>query len=124
MGNSSWSNDAYRHLKANYSNKSTAQVFGSRSIDKDMCPRGVKFRESRDSAAHPESLAIGVFLDETGSMGAIPEMLVRHKLGHLMNTLIDHGVPDASVLFGGIGDQYSDRSPLQVGQFESGTNEL
>lgn len=124
MGHSSWSNDAYRHLKANYSNKSTAQVFGNRSIDKDMSPRGVQFRESRDSAAHPESLAIGVFLDETGSMGSIPDMLVRHKLGNLMNTLIDHGIPDASVLFGGIGDQYSDNSPLQVGQFESGTDEL
>lgn len=124
MGHSSWSNDAYRHLKANYSNKSTAQVFGNRCIDKDMSPRGVQFRESRDSAAHPESLAIGVFLDETGSMGSIPDMLVRHKLGNLMNTLIDHGIPDASVLFGGIGDQYSDNSPLQVGQFESGTDEL
>jgi hypothetical protein len=124
MGHSSWSNDAYNHLKANYSTKSTAQVFGNRSIDKDMSPRGVQFRESRDSVEHPESLAVGVFLDETGSMGSIPEMLVRHKLGNLMNTLIDHGVPDAHVLFGGIGDQYSDRSPLQVGQFESGTDEL
>lgn len=124
MGHSSWSNDAYKHLRHNYSNKSTAQVFANRSIDKDMSPRGVQFRESRDSAEHPESLAIGVFLDETGSMGSIPEMLVRHKLGNLMNTLIDHGVPDAHVLFGGIGDQYSDNSPLQVGQFESGTDEL
>lgn len=124
MGNSRWSNDAYNHLKADYSKKSTAQVFGNRSIDKDMSPRGVQFRESRDSATHPESLAIGVFLDETGSMGSIPDMLVRHKLGNLMNTLIAHGVPDAHVLFGGIGDQYSDRSPLQVGQFEAGTDEL
>lgn len=124
MGNSSWSNDAYKHLRAKYSTKSTAQVFGNRSIDKDMSPRGVQFRESRDSAAHPESLAIGVFLDETGSMGSIPDMLVRHKLGNLMNTFIDHGVPDAHVLFGGIGDQYADNSPLQVGQFEAGTDEL
>jgi len=124
MGNSSWSNDAYNHLRANYSTKSTAQVFGNRNIDKDMSPRGIAFRESRDSAAHPESLAIGVFLDETGSMGTIPDVLVRQKLGNLMNTLIAHGVPDAQVLFGGIGDQYADNSPLQVGQFESGTDEL
>src|SRR5689334_13958049 len=124
MGNSSWSKDAYNHLRANYATKSTARVFINRSIDKDMSPRGVAFRESRDSTEHPESLAIGVFLDETGSMGSIPDMLVRHKLGNLMNTLIEHGIPDASVLFGGIGDQYSDNSPLQVGQFESGTDEL
>jgi hypothetical protein len=57
-------------------------------------------------------------------MGSIPDMLIRHKLGHLMNTLISHGVPDAHVLFGGIGDLYADKSPLQAGQFEAGTDEL
>lgn len=124
MGYSRWSNDAYDHLKASYSSKSRAHVFSSTSIDKDMSPFGVQFRESRDSDTHPESLAIGVFLDVTGSMGSIPDMLIRHKLGHLMNTLISHGVPDAHVLFGGIGDLYADKSPLQAGQFEAGTDEL
>ena len=124
MGNSRWSNDAYNNLKAGYSSKTRAQVFSNSSIDTDMSPYGVQFRESRDSDTHPESLAIGVFLDVTGSMGSIPDMLIRHKLGHLMNTLISHGVPDAHVLFGGIGDQYTDQSPLQTGQFEAGTEEL
>jgi hypothetical protein len=124
MGNSRWSNDAYDNLKAGYSSKTRAQVFSKTSIDRDMSPYGVQFRESRDSDTHPESLAIGVFLDVTGSMGSIPDMLIRYKLGHLMNTLISHGVPDAHVLFGGIGDQYADRCPLQTGQFEAGTEEL
>lgn len=124
MGSSAWSNDSYNHLKKDYSTKSTAQIFTSTNLDKDMSPKGVKFRESRDSDAHPESLAVAVFLDETGSMGRIPEILVREKLGSLMTTLIDHGVPDAHVLFGGIGDHFADRSPLQVGQFEAGTEEL
>lgn len=124
MGSSRWSNDAYDNLKAGYSSKTRAQVFSNTSIDKDMSPYGVQFRESRDSDTHPESLAIGVFLDVTGSMGSIPDMLIRHKLGHLMNTLISHGVPDAHVLFGGIGDEYADRCPLQTGQFEAGTEEL
>jgi len=57
-------------------------------------------------------------------MGDIPEILVKEKLGALMNTLIAHDVADAHVLFGGIGDHYSDSSPLQVGQFEAGTEEL
>lgn len=124
MGSSTWSNDAYSSLKADYSTKSTAQIFTSKNMDADMSPKGVKFRESRDSDAHPNSLAIGVFLDVTGSMGSIPDRLVREKLGALMTTLITHGVPDAHVMFGGIGDQYSDRCPLQVGQFEAGTEEL
>lgn len=124
MGSSSWSNDAYSHLQKDYSTKSTAQIFTSKSIDNDMSPKDVKFRESRDSDAHPKSVAIAVFLDETGSMGEIPSILVKDKLGSLMTTLITHGVPDAHVLFGGIGDHYSDSSPLQVGQFEAGTAEL
>lgn len=124
MGSSSWSNDAFSKLKTDHSTKTTAQIFTSSSLDKDMSPKNVKFRESRDSDAHPNSLAVGVFLDETGSMGQIPEILVREKLGALMNTLIAHGVPDAHVLFGGIGDQYSDSCPLQVGQYEAGTEEL
>lgn len=124
MGSSSWSNDAFSKLKVDHSTKSRSQIFTSSGLDSDMSPKNVKFRESRDSDAHPNSVAIAVFLDETGSMGSIPEILVREKLGALMTTLITHGVPDAHVLFGGIGDHYSDNSPLQVGQFEAGTDEL
>jgi len=124
MGSSSWSNDAFDKLRANHSTKSKAQIFSNLTLDIDLSPRGVQFRESRDSEAHPDSLAIAVFLDETGSMGMIPEVLVREKLGALMTTLIAHSVPDAHVLFGGIGDHYSDQAPLQVGQFEAGTTEL
>jgi hypothetical protein len=124
MGASSWSNDSYSNLKRDYSTKSTTQIFSSQTLDNDMSPKDVKFRESRDSDVHPNSVAIAVFLDETGSMGKIPEILVREKLGTLMTTLIAHGVPDAHVMFGGIGDHYADSSPLQVGQYEAGTDEL
>ena len=124
MGSSSWSSDSYANLKTSYTTKSTAAIFTSKTLDNDMSPKGIKFRESRDSDAHPETLAIAVFLDETGSMGEIPETLVRHKLGSLMETLISHGIAHPAVLFGGIGDHISDKSPLQVGQFESGTDEL
>jgi len=89
-----------------------------------MSPVGVKFRESRDSDAHPDSLSIAVFLDVTGSMGRIPEVLVREKLGSLMNTLISHGIAHPQIMFGAIGDHITDRYPLQVAQFESGTDEL
>jgi len=124
MGSTLWSNDAYASLKSNYSTKSREQIFKQRGIHKDMDPKGITFRESRDSVAHPNSIAIAVNIDVTGSMGTIPEILIKEKLGKLMDTLITHGVPDAHVLFGGIGDQYSDRAPLQVGQFEAGTDEL
>lgn len=124
MGGSSWSSDAYSSLKQKYSNTTKDDAFSSSKLDTKMSPKGVKFREARDSAAHPESLAINVFLDETGSMGEIPYELATKKLGALIETLIKHGIEHPAVLFGGIGDQYSDSSPLQVGQFESGTKEL
>jgi hypothetical protein len=83
-------------------------------------PNGVRMREARDSAQHPETLAIGVFFDVTGSMGGIP-VILQKKLGGLMNLLISKGyVEHPAILFGAIGDAYSDRAPLQVGQFESG----
>lgn len=121
MGSGTWSSDAYMHLRSsnNYASKSVNQIFTSSSMHKDLNPFGISFRESRDSDEHPESLAISVFLDVTGSMGRIPEIIVREKLGPLMDTIIKHGVQHPQVLFGAIGDHISDRSPLQVGQFES-----
>jgi hypothetical protein len=65
-----------------------------------------------------------VWLDVTGSMGRIPEQIARTTMGTLMGVLTKHGVKDASVFFGAIGDHFSDRYPLQVGQFESETTLL
>ena len=127
MGYSQWSDDAYGFLKRSRVGASADDIFTNnrtRRASDRMLPLGLKYRESRDSDAHPDSLAVAVFLDETGSMGRIPEILVREKLGALMNTLIDHGIADPQILFGGIGDHHSDNFPLQVGQFESGTAEL
>ena len=125
MGYSGWSGDAYTNLTSskNYASKSAADIF-SKSISSDMTPLNLGIRESRDSDEHPESLAVMVFLDETGSMGRIPEAIVKDKLGALMNTIIDNGVKHPQIFFGAIGDHISDSSPLQVGQFESGTEEL
>lgn len=82
-------------------------------------PKGVD-RESRDSDVHPESLAIGVMFDVTGSMNRLPGQ-IQQKLPTLMNLLISKGyVEHPQILFGAIGDAYSDKAPLQVGQFESG----
>lgn len=127
MGYTRWSDDAYEHLKSSKANLSTDDIFANNKTGKAsslMSPMGVKFRESRDSDIHPDSLSIAVFLDVTGSMGRIPEILVREKLGSLMNTLISHGIEHPQIMFGAIGDHVTDSYPLQVAQFESGTDEL
>jgi hypothetical protein len=127
MGYTHWSKDAYAHLKRSYATKSRDTIFHTsktRMISPEMDPGGLIFRESRDSAKHPNALAVAIFLDVTGSMGRIPEYLIRHKLGALMDTMIDHNIADPQLMFSAIGDHHSDRASLQVGQFESGTDEL
>lgn len=127
MGGGSWSGDSYRNISSSYVGKATASVFAhtaSRTIDPGMDPNGLTLREARDNSDHPNTVPVIVALDETGSMGSIPDALVREHLGKLMETLIDNKVQDATVLFMGIGDHLSDRFPLQVGQFESETSLL
>jgi len=125
MGYSTWSDDAYSNLSSSksYASKSADDIF-SKSAVSDMLPKNITVRESRDSDIHPESLAIMVFLDDTGSMGRIPENIVKNELPTLMNTIIDNGVLHPQVLFGAINDHHCLDTPIQVGQFESGTEEL
>jgi hypothetical protein len=84
---------------------------------------GKVMRESRDSDAHPNSLAIGVLWDVTGSMGRGPRVFIE-KLGKLMNLLVSKGyIADPQILYGAIGDETCDAVPLQIGQFESGNEQ-
>lgn len=125
MGYSSYSHNAAASLKASYAGKTRSAIFTNTSkTDPSMVPKGLKIRECRDSALHPNSIAIQFWLDLTGSMGSIPENLIKNKLDKLIETMLNHKVQDCSVMFGGIGDHISDSDPLQVGQFESGTLEL
>lgn len=102
-----------------YATKSAQEIFVSRSINSAMNPYGVVARESRDSKEHPNSLAIVLGLDVTGSMGTVPHFLVKEGLPHMMESIIKKGIADPQVLFMGIGDHECDQAPLQVGQFES-----
>ncbi|MEM6782684.1 MAG: hypothetical protein AAF624_03005 [Bacteroidota bacterium] len=128
MGYSHWSHDDYstrQHVRRQrgvdaFDYDRHVRSTGRYVVHERMNPYGVAFRESRDSVQHPESVPIGVFFDVTGSMGSIPRML-QTKLGALMRTLVARGyVAHPQVLFGAVGDAYTDRVPLQVGQFESG----
>lgn len=126
MGGTSYSSSAANYFAKTTSTKSTNQIFTQNTAHKvaaTMSPDGLKFRESRDSVAHPESLAIAIFLDVTGSMGQIPEHLIKNNLPTLMDTIIKHGVEHPHVMFSAIGD-IADDAPLQVGQYEAGDKEL
>ena len=124
MGYSNWSTDAFDHLRTERKTKTREQIFSSTSIKKDMNPKGVAFREARDSEAHPNSVPVFFAFDVTGSMDEIPVQFAKNLLGKLMDKIIQSGTPDPQILFGAIGDHISDQSPFQIGQFESGHVEL
>ncbi len=128
MGGSYWDDDKFNKRTADRAKKkedafkfdsdirSGAAAAGTHP---KMNPKGVT-RESRDSAAHPESLAIMVMMDVTGSMRSTPRIF-QQNLKKLMNLLINKEyVAHPQILFGAIGDAYSDSASSQVGQFESG----
>lgn len=88
----------------------------------DLTKSKTHIRESRDSEEHPESLPVFIALDETGSMGSIPDKMIRDYLLKLMDSIIDSiGVKHPQILFMGVGDHECDYYPCQVGQFESST---
>ena len=116
-----------RAKKVGYASKSASEIFTQNALRKaheSMNPNGVVFREARDSDVHPNTVPIILGLDVTGSMGHIPHELIKEGLPKLMGGIIQGGVPDPALLFLGIGDHECDRYPLQVGQFESGDEEL
>lgn len=86
----------------------------------DLDPRLIKgVRESRDSDASPESVALANIFDVTGSMGEIP-VIFQDKLGKLMTMIIAKGALSyPHVLTGAVGDATCDHVPFQVSQFET-----
>ncbi len=123
MGSGTWSTDVYA-AAASYRRATGASAFahsdsGARHVHPSLDPHGVTVRESRDSDEHPESVAISVLFDVTGSMRDVPRVL-QTKLPELLGLILRKGyVTDPHILFGAIGDATCDRAPLQVGQFES-----
>jgi hypothetical protein len=120
MGSGFFDAAAYRAYSASTAGKSTAAVFTSRHMDPKLDPRGVKIRESRDSADHPLSTPLIVGIDVTGSMGILADVLARKGLGTLFEEILDRKpITDPQVMFMAIGDANCDQAPLQVSQFEA-----
>jgi hypothetical protein len=123
MGSGRWSTDVYdaatRMRAATGTSAFVHTDGGAREVHDALNPFGMGMRESRDSDEHPQSLAIAVLFDVTGSMRTVPRVL-QTKLPSLLGLLLRKGyVADPHIMFGAIGDATCDRAPLQIGQFES-----
>ena len=120
MGSGSFDASAYRSYTATTAGKSTDDIYASRAINKNLDPKGIKIRESRDSADSPNSTPIIVAIDVTGSMGIIADVLAREGLGTLFKEILDRKpITDPHLMFMAIGDANYDSAPLQVSQFEA-----
>src|SRR4051794_31118206 len=83
------------------------------AVHPKMDPKGVAIRESRDSATHPQSHAVGVLFDVTGSMQSVPRIL-QENLPRLMGLLMRKGyLEHPQILIGAVGDATCDAAPLQ-----------
>ena len=110
-----------------YHTKTIKEIF-STHLDPSLDPKGVVIRESRDSDEFPESNAIIIALDETGSMGSVIESMARQGLPKLVEEIYNRKpVADPQIMCMGIGDSEFvatghgtvEEAPLQITQFET-----
>ena len=120
MGGGRWDSGSWSSYTRSYSSKKTTEIYSSRKLDLDLDPKGIKIRESRDSKDNPNSNAIIIGLDVTGSMSSVLDAMARTGLNALVTNIYDRKpVSDPHIMCMGIGDVEYDRAPLQVTQFEA-----
>lgn len=120
MGSARWNPSDWDHYATTSSTKTRDAIFTSRTLRPDLDPKTITLRESVDSDLNPQSTPIIVALDVTGSMGTIPEAMIKGSLGTFIEEVYNRKpVTDPHLMFMGVGDAHYDRAPLQVTQFEA-----
>lgn len=121
MGFGRWSADDFAAFATTSTvGKSASEIFTTHNLKGEFDPAKFVLRESRDSAVNPNSTAVMLFCDVTGSMGETAETMVQHGLDTTMREIYDRKpVTDPHILVGAIGDAWCDRAPLQMTQFEA-----
>lgn len=124
MGHGRWEDTGNAYFAVSSNNAALTNnprdYFTRVSIQKTLDPLNITQRESCDSAENPQSNAIILGLDVTGSMGSIAHEMAKEGLGKLINGILQKKpVTDPHILISAIGDVAYDISPLQVSQFEA-----
>lgn len=120
MGGGTFDPGKYRTYTASTVGKATHEVYTSRHIKDALNPKGVKVRESCDSADSPQATPIIVAIDVTGSMGMLADTIARKGLGVLFESILARKpVTNPHLMFMAFGDATCDQAPLQVSQFEA-----
>lgn len=121
MGGGSWTSKTWEiYAEEHITSKSTAkEVYKAKALPEKFNPRFIKLRESCDGEDNPESTAIAIALDVTGSMDRVLKATA-DKLGLLVSEIHQRKpVTDPHIMFMAVGDVVFDRAPLQATQFEA-----
>jgi hypothetical protein len=127
MGSGRWTPDTYYDRAAarvaagtdTFAYSRAAIESGQLKPHQTLDPMGLGIRQSRDNAEHPNSNAVIISLDVTGSMGRVCRG-IHANLPQLHELLLANGcLPDPQVCFAAVGDATCDAVPFQIGQFES-----
>lgn len=120
MGSGKFDTKKYHTTATAYLKQDRTSLFQQKVICTDFDPLKTTVRESCASKEHPDPTSIIIACDVTGSMGKIPENLLKSGLGKIMESLLGvQSISNPQVMFAAIGDTESDKAPLQVTQFES-----
>lgn len=122
MGSGRWDADDWKAYKTTtrMDSKKVDDIY-NKALDILLDPKDVRARESRDSEDNPNSNAIIIALDVTGSMSSVLDDMARNGLKTLVTEIYDRKpVSDPHIMCMGVGDvEAGDRAPLQVTQFEA-----
>lgn len=126
MGDGRWDASQWTRYARDVSAKPREAIFKQQDgASPDLDARYIDMRESLDSSSNPSATPVMIFVDVTGSMGYLAENIVKRGLGVIMREIYNRDpIPDPHVLCGAVGDAFSDRSPLQVTQFEAEVHRL
>lgn len=120
MGFARWSDSDWDSYTSSKASKSAAEIFTTSSLKPEFDPKYIDMRESRDSDINPNSNAIIIACDVTGSMGMLADTLVRSGIGTTFEEILKRlPVTDPHLMVMGLGDVVYDRAPLQATQFEA-----
>lgn len=121
MGSSSWTSMDWKDFSTKkIENRNVSEIYSQRKGLDDFNPCNFNIRESCDSEEHPNSNAIIVALDVSGSMTPVLKSVVSEGLPILCKEIYERKpITDPQVMFMGIGDVESDSYPIQATQFES-----
>jgi hypothetical protein len=122
MGSGKWSPNTYltriRRQKAK-GQDSFSYSQGASGVHPSLNPFGLEVREGRDSQEHPNSNAIMIALDVSGSMGRVVRA-IHQDLPQLFKLLLGREyIPHPQILFAAFAHAAINQVPLQIGQFES-----